>query len=90
MPAASAEKLMWLAWDLQATFPGTCALLANGDLTLAKARAVDSALNLLGDQDAAKAEAMIVPELPDKTYGQVQKLAGQAAITVDPESRGRA
>ena len=89
MPAASAEKLMWLAWDLQAALPGTGALLANGDLTLAKARAVDSALNLLGDQDAARAEAMIVAELPGKTYGQVQKLAAQAAITVDPESATR-
>jgi Domain of unknown function (DUF222) len=89
MPAASADKLMWLAWDLQAALPGTAALLASGDLTLAKARAVDSALNLLGDQDAAKAEAIIVRELPGKTYGQVQKLAAQAAVTVDPEAATR-
>jgi hypothetical protein len=32
---------------------------------------------------------MIVPELPGKTYGQVQKLAVQAAVTVDPESATR-
>ena len=89
MPAASADKLMWLAWDLQAALPGTGALLAGGDLTLAKARAVDSALNLLGARDAAEAEAMIVPELPGKTYGQVQKLAAQAAVAVDPEAAAR-
>jgi hypothetical protein len=89
MPAVSADKLMWLAWGLQALLPGTGALLAGGDLTLAKARAVDQALNLLSDQDAARAEAMIVPELPGKTYGQVQKLAVQAAVTVDPESATR-
>ncbi len=80
---------MWLAWNLQALLPGTGALLADGDLTLAKARAVDTALNLLSGEDAAKAEAMIVPELPGKTYGQAQKLAVQAALTVDPESATR-
>ena len=89
MPAVSADKLMWLAWNLEALLPGTGALLASGDLTLAKARAVDTALNLLSDEDAARAEAMIVPELPGKTYGQVQKLAVQAALTVDPESAAR-
>jgi hypothetical protein len=89
MPAVSAEKLMWLAWDLQAALPGTGDLLARGELTLAKARAVDSALSLLGGEDVAKAEAMILPHLPGKTYSQVQKLAVQAAITVDPESAAR-
>jgi hypothetical protein len=89
MPAGSADKLMWLAWNLQALLPGTGDLLAGGELTLAKARAVDSALNLLSDQDAAAAEAMFVADLPGKTYGQVQKLAVQAAITVDPESATR-
>ena len=89
MPAVSADQLMWLAWDLQALLPGTGELLAAGDLTLAKARAVDTALDLLSDEDAAAAEAMIVPELPGKTYGQVQKLAVQAALTVDPESAAR-
>ena len=29
----------------------------------------------LTGQDAAKAEAMILPDLPGKTYGQVEKLA---------------
>jgi hypothetical protein len=89
MPAVSADKLMWLAWNLQALLPGTGALLAGGDLTLAKARAVDQALNLLSEQDAARAEAMIIPDLPGKTYAQVQKLAVQAALTVDPESATR-
>ena len=38
MPAVSADKLMWTAWDLEARLPGTGALLAGGELTLAKAR----------------------------------------------------
>ena len=89
MPAVSADKLMWLAWNLHAVLPGTGGLLAGGDLTLAKARAVDTALNLLSDQDAARAEAMIALDLPGKTYGQVQRLAVQAALTADPESATR-
>jgi Domain of unknown function (DUF222) len=89
IPAVSAEKLMWLAWNLQAALPGTGDLLARGELTLAKARAVDTALGLLGDEDAARAEAMILPDLPGKTYGQLQQLAVQAAVTVDPESATR-
>jgi Domain of unknown function (DUF222) len=89
MPAVSAEKLMWIAWDLQARLSGTDALLAAGDLTYPKAKAVCEAFQLLSDEDTAKAEAMILPELPGKTYGQVQKLADQAAVTVDPGSATR-
>ena len=89
MSVVSAENLMWLAWDMQAALPGTGELLAAGDLTLAKARAVDQALGQLTDDDAADAEAMLLPLLGGKTYGQVAKLAAQAAITVDPESAAR-
>ena len=89
MPAVSAERLMWLACDLQARLPETGALLAAGELTAAKARAVDEAMLLLSDEDAAKAEALVVPELPGKTYGQIAKLAVQAALAVDPESATR-
>ena len=89
MPAVSADNLMWLAWNLQAVLPGTGALLESGQLTLAKARAVDTALRQLSAQDTARAEAIILPDLPGKTYAQAEKLATQAAITVDPESASR-
>jgi hypothetical protein len=89
MPAVSADRLMWLAWDLEGRLPGTGALLAAGVLTTSKAQAVDEALQQLSGEDAAAAEAMILPDLPGKTYGQAVKLAVQAAITVDPESATR-
>jgi hypothetical protein len=85
----SAERLMWLAWNLEGLLPATGDLLAAGELTLAKARAVDTALNLLRPGDAAAAEALIAPQLPGKTYGQVQQLAAQAALTVDPQAGTR-
>jgi uncharacterized protein DUF222 len=89
MSAVSAENQMWLAWNLQAVLPGIGAMLADGQLTLPKARTVDQALTLLSAPDAAKAEAMILPELAGKTYRQVEKLAVQAAATVDPGSATR-
>jgi Domain of unknown function (DUF222) len=89
MPAVSAERLMWLAWDLQGRLPGTGALLAAGTLTTSKAQAVSEALQQLSSEDAAAAEALILPDLPGKTYGQVARLAARAAVTVDPESAAR-
>ena len=89
MSVTSAENLMWLAWDMQAQLPRIGDLLAAGDLTLAKARAIDQALGPLTDEDTATAEALIMPELTGKTHSQVAKLAEQAAITVDPQSATR-
>jgi len=89
VPVVSADKMMWTAWDLQARLSGTGALLAAGELTYAKAKVVHEAFLLLSDENAARAEAMILPELPGKTYGQVKRLAEQAAVTVDPEAAAR-
>ncbi len=89
MPAVSADRLLWLAWDLEGRLPGVGGLLAAGKLTAAKAKAVGEALQQLPDEDAAAAEALILPELPGKTYGQVVKLAVHAAVTVDPDSAAR-
>ncbi len=89
MPAVSADRLMWLAWDLEARLPGTGGLLAAGKLTFSKAKAVDEAVQQLTGEDAAAAEALILDGLPGKTYGQVAKLAAQAAVTVDPGSATR-
>jgi hypothetical protein len=90
MSPVSAEKVMQTAWDLGALLPGIGALLEDGTLTYAKARAVGDALELLGEADKARAEAMIAPRLAGKTYGQVEKIAAAAAITVDPDLAERA
>ena len=81
----SAETSAWLAWELQARLPGTGALLADGTLTLSKARAVTETFKYLSDADAARAEALILGQLAGKTYTQVLRLAEQAALTIDPE-----
>src|ERR1700722_16470007 len=84
MSPASAERLMQTVWDLRALLPGIGALLEDGTLTYPKARAVSDALELLSEEGKARAEAMIAGRLAGKTFGQVDKLAAQAAITVDP------
>ena len=85
MSPVSAESLMQTAWDLGALLPGIGALLEDGTLTYPKARAVNDALELLGEPDKTRAEAMIAGRLGGKTFGQVDKIAAQAAITVDPD-----
>ena len=91
MSPVSAGILMQTAWDLGALLPGIGALLQDGTLTYPKARVVRDALELLSEDDQAAAEAMIAPQLAGKTFGQVDKIAARAAITVDPElaERGR-
>ena len=83
--AQSAETTVWLAWEQQARLPGTGALLRDGTLTYAKARAVTETFKYLSDADAARAEALITGQLAGKTYPQVLRLAEHAALTVDPE-----
>ncbi len=80
----SAQTTAWLAWELQARLPGIGALLHEGVLTPAKARAVIETFQYLTDADAAAAEALILSQLPGKTYPQLLRLAEQAALTVDP------
>jgi hypothetical protein len=82
--AQSADKTIWLAWELQARLPGIAGRLEDGTLTQPKARAIAETLGQLMDADAAAAEAMIIDQLAGKTYTQVLRLAEQAALTVDP------
>ncbi len=89
MPPQSAQRLMETACDLEVRLPGVGGLLASGDLTFPKARAVSDALAALNEADAARAEALIIDELPGKTHSQAEKLAVLAAVTIDPDSAVR-
>ncbi len=80
----AAETTAWLAWEQHARLPGIGALLDNGTLTFAKARAVTETFKYLTDPDAARAEALILDQLANKSFMQVLRLAEQAALTVDP------
>ena len=80
----SADGVASLAWQLAARLSRIGARLGDGILTQPKARAVADVFEQLTDADAADAEAMIADQLGGKTYGQVLRLAEEAALTVDP------
>lgn len=83
----SAEKTALTAWELGARLPGVAALLAAGTLSYSKARLIVDTFQELSDEDAARAEALLLPQLAGttgKTYGQVMNLASRIANVVDP------
>src|SRR5215472_7364693 len=81
----AADKLVVLAWDLQARLPGIGAALAGGVISPLKAQIISDELSVLDDEDAAAAEKLVLDQLAGQTPGQVGKVAAQAACTVDPE-----
>ena len=85
MSLPAADKLLVLAWTLEARLPGIGAKLADGTIDFLKAKIIADELSVLDDAQAAAAEQLILDELAGKTPGQVGKLAAQAAATVDPE-----
>jgi hypothetical protein len=89
MGPVSAGNLACLAWALGTRLAGTGRLLAGGTLTLAKARLIAQAFEPLDDSEAARAEALILDELPGKTYPQVERLAVRAALAVAPDAAER-
>jgi hypothetical protein len=84
MGPVSAGNLASLAWALGTRLAGIGRLLAAGTLTLAKARLVAQLFEPLDDGEATRAEALILDDLADKTYPQVERLAWRAALAVAP------
>src|SRR5450756_928199 len=86
--AQSADKTMWTACELASRLPGTGKLLADGTLTLPKARLIAETFQGLSDEDAARAEEQLLPQLTGltgKTFGQVERLAAGIAAAMDPD-----
>ncbi|HEX9039737.1 MAG TPA: DUF222 domain-containing protein [Trebonia sp.] len=89
MGPVSAGNLASLAWTLGTRLAGTGRLLAAGTLTMAKAKLIAQLFELLDEQEAARAEALILGELAGKTYPQVERLAWRAALAVAPDAAER-
>src|SRR5271165_1794836 len=85
----AADKLLILAWTLEARLPGTGAKLAAGTIDLLKAKIIADELSVLDDAQAAEAEKLILDELAGKTPGQIGKLVAQAAADIDPEGTAK-
>ena len=86
--APSAGRTTQAAWELGARLPGVELLLRDGTLDLPRARLVSEVFGELSDEDAARAEGLLIPRLaepPRKTYTQVERLATAIAAEVDPD-----
>ena len=84
----SAAKTTRAAWELAARLPGVELLLKDGTLDLPRARLVAEVFEELSDEDAAKAEELLIPRLtepPRKTYTQIERIATAIAAEVDPD-----
>src|ERR1700727_1767334 len=83
----SAGKTTRAAWELGARLPGVELLLRDGTLDLPRARLVAEVFAELSDEDAARAEELLLAELttpPRKTYTQIERIATAIAAAVDP------
>jgi hypothetical protein len=83
----SAERTTRAAWELGARLPGVELLLRDGTLDVPRARLVTEVFAELSDENAARAEELLLPELtapPRKTYTQVERIATAIAAAVDP------
>jgi hypothetical protein len=84
LPAA--DKLIQLAWTLEARLPRVGAALEAGVIDYVKAKAIAEETSVLDDAHVAAAEELIVAAgLAGKTPGQIGKLAARAVVTVDPD-----
>jgi hypothetical protein len=80
----AADKLLNLAWELEARLPGIGAELEAGVIDMQKARIISDEFSVLDDERAAAAEKMILDDLAGKPPGKIGKLAQRAVDTVDP------
>lgn len=85
MGPVSAGNLASLAWTLVTRLAGIGRLLADGTLTMSKAKLVAATFEPLDEREAARAEALVLGELAGKTYFQVERLAWRAALAVAPD-----
>jgi len=85
MGPVSAGNLAALAWTLGQRLPGIGRLLTAGVLTKSKARLIVATFEPLTEDEATRAEALLLGELKGKTWFQVQRLAWRAAVTVAPD-----
>ena len=85
MGPVSAGNLASLAWTLGTRLAGIGRLLADGTLTMPKAKLVAQLFSPLDEEEAVRAEALVLGELAGKTYFQVERVAWRAALAVAPD-----
>jgi hypothetical protein len=82
-----AQKLLVLAWDLEARIPGIGQALADGRLDMGRVRMLDEELAVLTEPaHVAEAEAIILAGLARcRTWAELRRLVQRAVCAVDPD-----
>ena len=78
-----------LAMDLAIRLPGTAAALRAGIIDSLRARIIAEATRILSDQDARRAEALILAKAGQQTSGQLRAALARAILAIDPEAAQR-
>ena len=84
----AAEKQVTLACQFAAR-PSTLAALAAGRIDLPRARLLVTTLTPLATAHAATVEALLLPQAPEMTTGQLRAALDRAILALDPEAMRR-
>jgi hypothetical protein len=85
----AADKMIDLAWTLQARLPLTAAALNAGVIDPWKAQIISEETSVLDDESAAEAEALIACKLAGKTPAEIRKMIARAAVEADPHGAAK-
>lgn len=84
MPAASAERRMQIARELDRRLPATWQALAEGQITYWAATVIVEACAALADPAAARVEARVLPRAGEQTVSELRRSLRRAVLAADP------
>ncbi|MBV9140346.1 MAG: DUF222 domain-containing protein [Pseudonocardiales bacterium] len=82
--AGTAAARVGDAWSLCTRLPGTLAALEQGQITLAKARIIDTETANLSAEHTAAVEQQVLARARQQTPGQLRAATRRAVLTADP------
>ncbi|MDQ6875278.1 MAG: HNH endonuclease, partial [Actinomycetota bacterium] len=84
MPAASADRRMQIARELDRRLPATWQALARGQITYWAATVIVEACAALTDPAAARVEAQVLRRAGDQTVAELRRSLRRAVLAADP------
>ena len=87
-PASAAEQIGF-AGTVARRLPRTFAALAAGQIHPVHVRIIEEETRFLGDEDAARADAVLAGAAAGMTFGEARHAARRLVLTLDPEAAGK-
>jgi len=85
----AAQDEVTLALDLAGPLTDTRSALAAGRIDLAKAKIIAAGVATLSAAHATAVQAMVLPDAPDLTTGQLRRVIARAVLAADPGAAAR-